>query len=59
MPGVGSTDSFEAVLLTAYVGDLNVFILIRGDAVQVDALVQSDEWQCTTIPKANAPLLGR
>ena len=41
----GGIDSFEPVLLTAHGGDLNGFIMIRGDSGQLNAMVASDEWR--------------
>lgn len=41
----GKIASFEPVLLNPHGGDLNGFILIRGDSAQFDALSASEEWQ--------------
>jgi hypothetical protein len=40
----GKLDSFEPVLLRPHGGDLNGFILARGDQQKLDALRNSDEW---------------
>ena len=40
----GKIDSFEPVLLTAHGGDLNGFVLVRGDAAQLNALQGNEEW---------------
>jgi hypothetical protein len=40
----GAIDSFEPVLLNPHGGDLNGFLLIRGNNDALDALVASDEW---------------
>ena len=41
----GKIDSFEPVLLSPHGGDLNGFILIRGDSANLDALQATPEWQ--------------
>jgi hypothetical protein len=41
----GKIASFEPVLLNPHGGDLNGFVLIRGDSAQIDALSASEEWQ--------------
>lgn len=41
----GKIASFEPVFLNPHGGDLNGFILIRGDRAQLDALAASEEWQ--------------
>ncbi len=38
-------ESFEPVMLLPHGGDLNGFILVRGDQAQVDKLAQADDWQ--------------
>jgi hypothetical protein len=40
----GTIESFEPVILSRHGGDLNGFILLRGDADKLHALVQTDEW---------------
>jgi hypothetical protein len=45
LQGGGKIDSFETVLLTPHGGDLNGFMLIRGDASQISELQASEEWQ--------------
>ena len=40
----GTIDSFESVLLTAHGGDLNGFVLIRGDIVKLDEVRRTDEF---------------
>ena len=44
LQGQGAIDSFEPVLLTAHGGDLNGFVLIRGDREKLDDVVASDQW---------------
>jgi hypothetical protein len=41
----GMIRSFEPVLLGAHGGDLNGFLLIRGESTKLDALQSSEEWQ--------------
>jgi hypothetical protein len=41
----GTIDSFEPVLLSPHGGDLNGFILIRGEIGQLSAMMASEEWQ--------------
>ncbi len=45
----GEIDSFEPVFLEPHGGDLNGFILIRGDAEKLSALRVSDEFTQLTI----------
>ncbi|SMF24710.1 hypothetical protein [Pseudogulbenkiania subflava] len=40
----GSIDGFEPVFLEPHGGDLNGFILIRGEQAKLDALQASDDW---------------
>ncbi|HET6445095.1 MAG TPA: hypothetical protein VFI27_11010 [candidate division Zixibacteria bacterium] len=40
----GAIDSFETVLLSTHGGDLNGFILIRGDRVNLDEVERREEW---------------
>jgi uncharacterized protein with GYD domain len=40
----GKIASFEPVFLDTHGGDMNGFFLIRGDADQLGALVNSDDW---------------
>jgi len=40
----GVVESFEPVFLTPHGGDLNGFILIRGDAARLSALMLTDEY---------------
>jgi hypothetical protein len=39
----GTIESFEPVLLTRHGGDLNGFILLRGEASKLDAMRRSEE----------------
>ncbi len=41
----GTIQSFDAVLLNPHGGDLNGFILIRGDSAKLDALVSSEAFE--------------
>ena len=41
----GTIDSFETVLLSPHGGDLNGFILIRGEAAKLAGMQASEEWQ--------------
>jgi hypothetical protein len=41
----GTIQSFEAVLLGVHGGDLNGFVLIRGDPAKLDALLSSEQWE--------------
>jgi hypothetical protein len=45
LQGAGKIDSFETVLLGPHGGDLNGFMLLRGDRDQLNALQASEEWQ--------------
>ena len=40
----GAIQSFEVVFLDPHGGNLNGFVLIRGETEQLDALVSSSEW---------------
>ena len=41
----GTIESFEPVLLNPHGGDLNGFILIRGTAENLSAMMGSEEWE--------------
>lgn len=41
----GLIHSFEPVLLTAHGGDLNGFMLIRGERAQLSSLAERDDWE--------------
>lgn len=41
----GTIQSFEPILLNPHGGDLNGFILIRGEGSKLDALESGEEWQ--------------
>ncbi len=41
----GNVESFEPILLDRHGGDLNGFMLVRGNAGKLHAIVQSDEWR--------------
>jgi hypothetical protein len=45
----GEIESFEPVLLQAHGGDLNGFVLVRGDAAQLNAIMESERWQKLTM----------
>ncbi len=53
----GAIASFEPVLLSPHGGDLNGFILIRGDAAKLGQLMTSDEYLAIET-KANLLLEG-
>ena len=53
----GAIDSFEPVLLNAHGGDLNGFVLIRGDRAQLQGLRATDEWR-TFMTRASVVLHG-
>ena len=40
----GTIKSFEIVFLDPHGGELNGFILIRGESAKLDALVSSNDW---------------
>ena len=40
----GQIESFEPVLATPHGGDLNGFIMIRGDRTKLDQLSTTEEW---------------
>jgi hypothetical protein len=44
LQGQGDIESFEGALLEAHGGDLNGFILLRGDPVKLGMLRASEEW---------------
>lgn len=41
----GTIDSFEPVLLTAHGGDLNGFVLIRGEISKLQELKRTEAWR--------------
>jgi hypothetical protein len=41
----GAIQSFESVLLNSHGGDLNGFILVRGDSGKLDALLSGEAWE--------------
>jgi hypothetical protein len=41
----GTIQSFEPILLNSHGGDLNGFILIRGEGGKLDELESRDDWQ--------------
>ena len=41
----GKIASFEPVLLNPHGGDLNGFVLVRGDSAQLAALQGTEEWE--------------
>jgi hypothetical protein len=45
LKGAGTIDSFEPVLLNTHGGDMNGFVLLRGDNDKLNALVDTDEWR--------------
>lgn len=45
LKGAGTIDSFEPVLLHTHGGDMNGFVLVKGDTDKVNALVDTDEWR--------------
>ena len=49
--------SFEPIFLDAHGGDLNGFVLIKGDPAKLDAIMGSDEW-ITHITRALLHLEG-
>ena len=42
--GTGQIESFEPVMLFAHGGDMNGFILVRGEKAKLDALQRNPEW---------------
>jgi hypothetical protein len=44
LQGAGTIASFETVLLNAHGGDLNGFVLVRGEPDKLDAMQASEEW---------------
>jgi hypothetical protein len=40
----GKIESFEGVMLSAHGGDLNGFVLYKGDARKLAAVLQEDTW---------------
>jgi hypothetical protein len=45
----GTIESFEPVIMGRHGGDLNGFILIRGDQAKLDAFKRSDEFMDLTL----------
>ena len=45
----GVIQSFEPVFLDPHGGDLNGFVLIRGDSAKLDGLIGSEEWTTHTV----------
>jgi hypothetical protein len=41
----GAIKSFDTVILDVHGGNLNGFFLLRADAIKLDALVATEEWQ--------------
>lgn len=41
----GTIESFEPVLMAPHGGDLNGFVLVKGNAEKIDALQRTDEWR--------------
>src|SRR5262245_52381939 len=55
----GGLDSFEPVLLAPHGGDMNGFILIRGEGAKLAALKSSDEFlDLTTRAAYNVDMFG-
>ena len=44
LQGAGTIDSFETVILRAHGGDLNGFVLIRGDVVKLQEVQRTQEF---------------
>jgi hypothetical protein len=42
---VGNIENFETVLLEPHGGELNGFVLIRGDRQKLDAIRRTEEWR--------------
>lgn len=40
----GNIESFEPVILSRHGGDMNGFMLVRGDQEKLDEIKRSDEW---------------
>ncbi|MFZ5623304.1 MAG: hypothetical protein ACOY71_02580 [Gemmatimonadota bacterium] len=53
----GRIDAFDTVFLDAHGGDLNGFILIRGESTRLDALMSSTDWE-THVTRAVLNLEG-
>jgi len=45
----GTIESFEPVLLHRHGGDMNGFILVRGDGAKLDAWQRSEEFKAFTV----------
>jgi hypothetical protein len=54
----GTIQSFEPVLLSPHGGDLNGFILVRGETAKLDALESDKKW-FTYITRAGTVLEGQ
>lgn len=57
LKAAGTIDSFEPVLLQTHGGDLNGFVLVKGNTDKLDTLVTTDEWRDMII-KSNILLQG-
>ena len=44
LQGEGAIESFEPVILNIHGGNLNGFVIIRGEPAKLDALLSSEEW---------------
>lgn len=54
----GTIQSFEPVFLSPHGGDLNGFILIRGESAKLDALQSNVDWR-TYVTRAGLVLEGQ
>lgn len=41
----GTVESFEPIILDPHGGDLNGFMIMRGDASKLNAILQTDDWR--------------
>jgi hypothetical protein len=53
----GTIESFEPVLLQPHGGDLNGFVLVKGNAEKIDALQRTDDWRDLVV-RSNILLQG-
>lgn len=57
LQAAGTIESFEPVLMQPHGGDLNGFVLVKGNGDKLDTMVKTDEWRDLVV-KSNMLLQG-